>query len=114
MSTQEINGKHADLCASYQEAAIDQLAKKCGKFLQGIHTRVLLSGGVANNQLLHDRLRLCSYQDIQFLAVAKKHAGDNASMIAHAAHLDHDGLWGNDQGRLNFNPGLTLDALPVK
>ena len=41
MSTQEINGKHADLCASYQEAAIDQLAKKCGKFLQGNSYKVL-------------------------------------------------------------------------
>jgi hypothetical protein len=31
-------------------------------------------------------------------------------MIAHAAHLDPNGLWSNLRGGLNFNPGLTLDA----
>ena len=73
-----------------------------------------LSGGVANNENLRDRLgKICQERNVIFLAAEKKHSGDNAAMIAHAAHLDPDGLWSYVRGGLNFNPGLTLDAVPI-
>jgi N6-L-threonylcarbamoyladenine synthase len=115
MSKVEVERNHSDLCASYQEAAMDQLGQKCIKFLEKKRYRSFgLSGGVANNENLRERLgKICQKRNVIFLAAEKKHSGDNAAMIAHAAHLDPDGLWSNVRGGLNFNPGLTLDAVPI-
>jgi N6-L-threonylcarbamoyladenine synthase len=94
---------------------MDQLGQKCIKFLEKKRYRSFgLSGGVANNENLRERLgKICQKRNVIFLAAEKKHSGDNAAMIAHAAHLDPDGLWSNVRGGLNFNPGLTLDAVPI-
>ena len=35
-------------------------------------------------------------------------------MIAFAAHHDRIGLWQNNSGELNFNPGLSIDETPVR
>ena len=111
MSKKEINHHHEDLCASYLEAAIDQLTEKCNRFFDGQKYKSFgLSGGVANNNLLRNRFKdLCEKKKLTFLAVEKKHAGDNASMIAFAAHCDRTGLWSNKNGELNFKPGLSID-----
>jgi N6-L-threonylcarbamoyladenine synthase len=116
MSEAEITGNHADLCASYQEAAIDQLSKKCNLFLRGSDYKSFgLSGGVANNEILRSRLKkVCEEQNVRFLPADKKHTGDNAAMIAFAAHHDRSGLWQNKSGELNFNPGLTIDDAPAE
>lgn len=115
MSEDEISSCHANLCASYQEAAIDQLSKKCFQFIKKKTYRSFgLSGGVANNQGLRNRLEeICLENEVMFLAAEKKYTGDNAAMIAHAAHHDPNGLWPNDGGILNFNPGLTLENIPA-
>jgi N6-L-threonylcarbamoyladenine synthase len=114
MNPTEIENRHTDLCASYQEAAVDQLTRKCSNFLDGRNYRSFgLSGGVANNLLLRQRMeQLCLDKKLKFLPVERQYSGDNAAMIAHAAYLDPDGLWPNDDGQLNFSPGLTLDELP--
>ncbi len=116
MNDQEIQSRHADLCASYQEAAVDQLAKKTRGFLESRKYKSFgLSGGVANNQVLRDRLMLiCEEEKVLFLPAESKHTGDNAAMIAHASHYDPVGVWPNENGRLNFNPGLTLESIPAK
>ena len=107
MTENEISQKHADLCASYQEAAIDQLVKKSAIFLANKKYQSFgLSGGVANNQILRNRMKeVCLQSKIRFLAAEKTHSGDNAAMIAHTAHLDPNGLWSNNDGDLNFKPG---------
>jgi N6-L-threonylcarbamoyladenine synthase len=112
MTPAETGQRHADLCASYQEAAIDQLVKKSVSFLKNKRYRSFgLSGGVANNQILRNRMKeVCLQNKIIFLAAEKKHSGDNAAMIAHAATLDSDGLWSNNDGDLNFKPGLTIET----
>jgi N6-L-threonylcarbamoyladenine synthase len=112
MTPAETGQRHADLCASYQEAAIDQLVKKSVSFLENKRYRSFgLSGGVANNQILRNRMKeVCLQNKIIFLAAEKKHSGDNAAMIAHAATLDSDGLWSNNDGDLNFKPGLTIET----
>ncbi|MEL0098364.1 MAG: tRNA (adenosine(37)-N6)-threonylcarbamoyltransferase complex transferase subunit TsaD [Opitutae bacterium] len=114
MSQNEVEQYHQDLCASYQEAAIDQLAKKCLRFLDRTNYKSFgLSGGVANNDILRNRLKqVCIKQEVEFLAAEKKYTGDNAAMIAYVAHHDRVGLWSNRGGILNFNPSLSLDAVP--
>ena len=42
MTPTETGQRHADLCASYQEAAIDQLVKKSVSFLKIKNTGVLV------------------------------------------------------------------------
>lgn len=115
MSEEEIQVHYSDLCASYQEAAVDQLSKKCRNFLRKKPYRSFgLSGGVANNQVLRNRLQeVCKDQEINFYAAEKKYTGDNAAMIAFAAFIDRNGLWSNENGQLNFNPSLMIDSLPV-
>jgi len=115
MSEEEIQVHYSDLCASYQEAAVDQLSKKCRIFLRKKPYRSFgLSGGVANNQVLRNRLQeVCKDQDINFYAAEKKYTGDNAAMIAFAAFIDRNGLWSNANGQLNFNPSLMIDSLPI-
>ena len=112
MTENEISQKHADLCASYQEAAIDQLVKKSAIFLANKKYQSFgLSGGVANNQILRNRMKeVCLQSKIRFLVAEKTHSGDNAAMIAHTAHLDPNGLWSNNDGDLNFKPGLTIET----
>jgi N6-L-threonylcarbamoyladenine synthase len=116
MSEAEITENHANLCASYQEAAIDQLSKKCNLFLRGSDYKSFgLSGGVANNEILRSRLKeVCEERNVRFLPADKKHTGDNAAMIAFAAHHDKIGLWQNKTGELNFNPGLSIDETPTE
>ncbi len=115
MSAEEIQNRYSDLCASYQEAAVDQLSKKCRVFLGKKPYRSFgLSGGVANNQVLRNRLQeVCEDQGINFYAAEKKYTGDNAAMIAFAAFIDRNGLWSNENGQLNFNPSLMIDSLPI-
>ncbi len=114
MDAGEIEDRYSDLCASYQEAAVDQLAKKCSFFIGKKNYKTFgLSGGVANNQSLRNRLHeVCTAENLKFYAADKKYTGDNAAMIAFAAYLDPDGLWPNEDGELNFNPSLKLDSLP--
>ena len=114
MNQVEVEKNYADLCSSYQEAAVDQLTTKCKRFFNRKEYKSFgLSGGVANNQVLRDRFqKLCHEEGVTFLATEKKHAGDNAAMIAYAAYQDRNGLWPNEKGELNFNPGLSLDDIP--
>ena len=73
MSEEEIQVRYSDLCASYQEAAVDQLSKKCRNFLRKKPYRSFgLSGGVANNQVLRNRLQeVCKDQEHQLLCSRK-------------------------------------------
>lgn len=111
MTEEEIENRYADLCASYQAAAIDQLLVKTRQSLQQGGFRSLgLSGGVANNKVLRLALeKLSSEEGVRFLAAEIHHTGDNASMIAFAASVDREHLWSNVNQCLSFNPSLQLD-----
>ncbi len=113
MTEEEIENRYADLCASYQSAAIDQLLVKTRQTLQDGEFRSLgLSGGVANNKVLRSALeKLSSEEGIGFLAAEMRHTGDNATMIAFAAEVDRKHLWSNENQRLSFNPSLQLDDI---
>ncbi len=112
MPMEQIQARLADLCASYQQAVVDALARKAGLALErgeGGFRSLGLSGGVANNRVLRMSLdRLAREQGVAFLPAAPRHTGDNAGMIAFSAWADRDNP-AKEQGMgLRINPGLTL------
>ncbi len=114
MTDEEVRSRYADLCASYQAAALDQLVTKSGHALEDADFASFgLSGGVANNKVLRSRLAaLAADHGIPFLAAEPRHTGDNAAMIAFAAHVDPAGLARSEPADLTFHPSLRLDATP--
>ncbi|MEO6003134.1 MAG: tRNA (adenosine(37)-N6)-threonylcarbamoyltransferase complex transferase subunit TsaD [Opitutus sp.] len=95
MTPMEVQERRADLCASYQGAVLDALHRKTKAALRlgnGTYRSLGLSGGVANNRSLRERLeRAAQAEGIPFLAAQSHHTGDNAGMIAFAAWIDAAG-----------------------
>jgi N6-L-threonylcarbamoyladenine synthase len=77
----------ADLCASFQRAAIDVLVRKTIRAARGSGISfVTLSGGVSCNAELRARLgEACAEAGVKFLAAPPSLSTDNAAMIAFAA-----------------------------
>ena len=96
MPETEIEARKADLCASYQQAVVDALARKTRAALRqgdGGYRSLGLSGGVANNRTLRAVLEdVARRARIPFFAAQPKHTGDNAGMIAFAAWADATGV----------------------
>lgn len=105
--------RRPDLCASYQTAVLDVLVRKTGFALDRFPARSLgVSGGVANNRGLRDRLAvLARDRGVAFLPSLAKHTGDNAGMIAFAAWID-PAPSGADPHAWTIEPSLVLDAWP--
>jgi N6-L-threonylcarbamoyladenine synthase len=77
-----------DICASYQAAIVDALARKTEQALTPAIRSLSVCGGVANNGCLRARLEnLARERGIPFFAPTRRHSGDNAAMIAFAAHI---------------------------
>ncbi|MSR73812.1 MAG: tRNA (adenosine(37)-N6)-threonylcarbamoyltransferase complex transferase subunit TsaD [Candidatus Pacebacteria bacterium] len=79
----------ADVCASFQKAAIDVL---CAKTMRAAEENgaqsVLVCGGVASNAALHAELKKRAEDaGMFFFAPAMQYNGDNAVMIAAASYL---------------------------
>lgn len=99
----------ADLAASFRKAVVDQLTNKAMKAAKdGLWRHLALAGGVAANRLLRTQLEaLCQQEGIQFYMPPLSLCGDNAAMIAAAAHL----LYQNAvfaSLELNADPSLAL------
>jgi N6-L-threonylcarbamoyladenine synthase len=111
MSAPEVEAKRADICASYQQAVIDALARKTRAALrlaEGKYRSVGLSGGVANNATLRSALEdVARRERIPFLAAQSRHTGDNAAMIAFAAWADRTGV-DRSGVRLKVSPAAAL------
>jgi N6-L-threonylcarbamoyladenine synthase len=92
MPEDEIRGRRADLCASYQQAVVDALAQRTRAALaRGEFRSVGLSGGVARNGALRAALAgEAARARAPFFAAAAGQSGDNAAMIAFAAWADPD------------------------
>lgn len=108
MAPEEVVARRADLCASYQQAVVDALARKTRAALQqgqGEVRSLGLSGGVANNRLLRAVLeREAKRAGVAFLAAEPRHTGDNAGMIAFAAWVQPE----TGTGPLRIDPGVPL------
>jgi N6-L-threonylcarbamoyladenine synthase len=89
LSDQEIKAKTSDICASFQETVALTLEKKCQLALNRTNSKKLvLSGGVAANKLLRNRLNnLCIENNVTFHAPPLNLCTDNAVMIAYAGAL---------------------------
>jgi N6-L-threonylcarbamoyladenine synthase len=110
MSREEVVERLPDLAASYQEAAVDALARQTRAALRRGEFRSLgLSGGVANNGRLREVLEAeAARARVALMAAAPGHAGDNAAMIAFAAWADPDGTERGAGVELGIEPGLGL------
>ena len=110
MSAEEVASQRSDLCASYQQAAFDQLCMKTKHALEADHYQSLgLSGGVSNNLDLRARFdQLGKGFGMPALVAEPRHTGDNAAMIAFLAYVDPNGLVPNEGNQLDFLPSMKL------
>jgi len=115
MSEFEVGNHYADLSASYQWAAVQQLVRKTSHaFGQGDYKSIGLSGGVANNKFLRSEMnKISEDKGVPLLCAKPRHCGDNATMIAFASCLDTENVWLNEDQSLSFNPSLKLDDVPA-
>ncbi|MCC6414756.1 MAG: tRNA (adenosine(37)-N6)-threonylcarbamoyltransferase complex transferase subunit TsaD [Opitutaceae bacterium] len=115
LSLEEVQTRRADLCASYQQAVVDALLRKLeAASATGRYASLGLSGGVANNTLLRQRVsHLGQNLRLPVLIAEPKHTGDNAGMIGFAAWAD---LHGVDRRRgldMEIAPNAQADAEPA-
>jgi len=86
---QEETAWMADLAASFEEAVVDTLARKCERALEATgHDRLVISGGVSANRRLRARVdELCRVRGGQAFYPALEFCTDNGAMIALAGAL---------------------------
>jgi N6-L-threonylcarbamoyladenine synthase len=112
MSDPEVHARLGDLCASYQAAVVEALARKTAlAFDAGAYRSIGLSGGVANNRSLRDALaEVARRRGVPCLAAEPRHTGDNAAMIAFGAWMDRDRPAAPEESGLSltFEPALGL------
>ncbi|MDD5341991.1 MAG: tRNA (adenosine(37)-N6)-threonylcarbamoyltransferase complex transferase subunit TsaD [Patescibacteria group bacterium] len=100
-------GKINDLCASFQQATVDVLVSKTIKAARKYSAKsVLLSGGVAANQLLRSALSRQVKNGLgrPFHVPKAKHSTDNATMVAVAGYYHKPIHW----SKIRANPNLEL------
>ncbi len=97
----------AVLAASFQDAVVEALAEKVKRAIQERRPeRFLLTGGVASNRLLRERLgRICSEAGVRFAVPRPAFCTDNAAMIAVAARVGAGRPMSRDE---SANPSLEL------
>lgn len=102
-----------NICASYQSAVVDQLCGKTRHLLEASAYKSLgLSGGVANNKVLRAALRdLANRHQIPCYIAEPQHTGDNAAMIAFAAHADPASTC---RSAISIEPALRLSPLNIE
>ena len=107
MSDAEVAAQLDNLCASYQAAIVDALARKTSLALRdGAYRSVGLSGGVSNNRSLRAAIAEVGRRGgVPAFAAEPRHTGDNAAMIAFAAWMDRD----RQRGATEEGPGMTFE-----
>ena len=107
-----------DVCASFQEAAVDVLVSKTIKAAKQYQVKsVLLAGGVAANQQLRQQLaqRILNLSDrINFYVPPIKLCTDNALMTAVATyfkinHLSSLSAYQHKWRTITINPNLEIN-----
>jgi N6-L-threonylcarbamoyladenine synthase len=114
MSDAELEAGLEDLCASYQDAVLDQLLDRLD---QAVHRHPRgyastgLSGGVSNNRVLRERFAaFARTQGLRALLAEPRHTGDNAGMIAFGAWVETPSGWDQSRGiePVTIAPALRL------
>ena len=108
LSSSQLDGAFADVCASYQEAVVDVLVRKTKRALKsGGFRSVGLSGGVSNNGALRDRfVELAKRNQLPALMAERKHTGDNAGMIVFSHVFEGSPA---SSGRIDIAPSATIE-----
>jgi N6-L-threonylcarbamoyladenine synthase len=111
MDISEVTENLDDICASYQEAVVDVLARKvAGELAAGDYRSVGLSGGVANNRVLRERLAdVVEQQGLPLFAALPRHTGDNAGIVAFAAWMERDRLVPDIAFETSIEPGVHIE-----
>ena len=109
MSAAEVESEKAHLAASFQRAVVEALTLMVRRALKKKNYKSLgLCGGVAQNQRVRGAMEAVAKGfSVDFLTPLGKHCGDNAAMVAWAAHIDSEGL----QEVKSFEPSLKIDAI---
>jgi N6-L-threonylcarbamoyladenine synthase len=103
--------KAADVCASFQQAAIDVLAAKTLRAAKEFKAKsISISGGVSANESLRQRLIVnCKSLKVKFLAPPMNLSTDNAEMIGLAAcFMLHNGFKPKNYKKIKADPNLEL------
>lgn len=81
----------ADICASFQQAAVDTLVYKTARAVQEFGTKsVILAGGVAANKFLRETLKTRTLNlKANFYAPEMEFNTDNAAMIGASAYISY-------------------------
>ena len=89
LGEEEVERRRADLAASFQAAAVGQLAAKLDRALRGDEwSAVALGGGVAANGALRNAAAgLCEKHGVRLKLVPRELCTDNAAMIGSAARF---------------------------
>jgi len=95
------DARHEDIAASFQEAAISEVTNRITRAIAKTDLNTVgISGGVASNQVLRDRISLLGKKyGFRFLVPRPEFCTDNAAMIA-AAGIERLKLFG--PSRLNI------------
>jgi N6-L-threonylcarbamoyladenine synthase len=97
----------ASLAASYQEAIVTALVRRC-EAAAGPGERLVAAGGVALNSRLRRRLAdMAAARAVTLLAAEPRYCADNAAMVAGLAGTGR-GVWGDEAMRLDACPSLPL------
>jgi len=103
--------KPADICASFQEAAVDVLITKTLRAAKEFKAKsISLSGGVAANSALRAALQATSYKlQAKFFVPPQNLCTDNAEMIGlAAAFMLHNGYKPKSYKQIKADPNLQL------
>lgn len=112
MDDSELNLHLPNICASYQAAVTEALKRKTTTALENNAFKSLgLSGGVANNQTLRQKLQdLSNKFGIDLLLPEARHTGDNAAMIAFCSWIDSKRNIQANSHNISITPNLRLTA----
>ena len=108
---QEVQKHLDDICASFQQAAVEVLVKKTVAAARTYQIRhIVLAGGVAANSLLRDWMsREAAKFHLQVHYPPLKYCTDNAAMIARAG-LEHLRLGRTSSLEMNAYPSMPLGS----
>jgi N6-L-threonylcarbamoyladenine synthase len=109
LNEQDVN----DMCASFQQAAVDVLVKKTIKAAQSVGAKtIFMAGGVAANKKLREDLSVSAKDSsFEFFVPEFKYCTDNAAMIGIAAyHLLKEKMPDLDNWKnIKADPGWELE-----
>lgn len=90
-ASRQLGDEVAHLCASFQRAAVEQIAVKTARAVRAYGSkRVVLGGGVARNAALADGVRSRLGPEVSVFVPQPRLATDNAAMVARAARFRLD------------------------